>query len=241
MFDTAEFSSRLFFPRPERSRLPPGATDTMLPVDGATLHIRAHPGPARTLLLFHGNGEVVADYDDAASEFAAAGARLVVVDYRGYGQSAGQPSLRSAIADAYAVLAAMPGPVIVMGRSLGGACAAELFGANLPNVTAVVLESASSDLAALVRRRGLSPPASFEPADLAAFAVLPKIARGTAPLLVLHGAEDTLIAPGEADATFAAATTVEKQLVLVPGRGHNDISLSPRYWSALAAFLSRRP
>jgi alpha-beta hydrolase superfamily lysophospholipase len=151
LFDTAEFSSSLFFPRPDRSPPPPGATDAFVTVDGAQLHVRTHPAPdgARMLLLFHGNGEVIADYDDAAAEFAAAGARLVVADYRGYGRSTGTPSLRTAVSDAYAVLAAVPGPVFVMGRSLGSACAAELYAANLPSVEGVILESGSSDLVAL--------------------------------------------------------------------------------------------
>lgn len=240
LFDTEAFSSRLFFPRPDRSPPPAGATDTMVAVDGAQLHVRTHAARegARTLVLFHGNGEVVADYDDAAADFAAAGARLVVMDYRGYGRSTGTPSLRTAIADAHAVIAAVPGPVIVMGRSLGSACAAELYAANLPAITGVILESGSTDLAALVRRRGITPPAQLDAADEVAFAALPKIARGTAPLLVLHGANDAMISAREAEAAFAAATTPDKRIVLVPDRGHNDVSLSPVYWSALAAFVS---
>lgn len=241
LFDSDDFSSRLFYPRADRSQPPPGATDTMVAVEGAELHVRTHAAleGARTLLLFHGNGEVVADYDDAGPQFAAAGARLVVTDYRGYGRSTGTPSLRAAISDARAVVASVPGPVIVMGRSLGSACAAELYAANLPTVTAVILESGSTDLTALVRRRGLTPPRQFDAADEAVFAALPKIARGTVPLLVLHGAQDTMIHPREAEAAFATATTPHKRIVLVPDRGHNDISVSPLYWAALASFVDQ--
>lgn len=241
LFDTVEFSSRLFFPRPDHSAPPRGAVDTMVAVDGAQLHVRTHAAPeqARTLLLFHGNGEVVADYDEAGARFAAVGARLVVTDYRGYGASTGTPSLRTAISDARAVLDAVGGPVIVMGRSLGSACAIDLYAANLPRVVAVILESGSSDLAALVRRRGLPVPEPFDEADTAAFAALPKLARGRAPLLVMHGANDTLIAPREAEVAFEHAGSAEKRCVLVPDHGHNDLSASPTYWAALAAFLAR--
>jgi len=101
LFDSPEFNERLFFPRPDRSRTPDGAIDLDVPGD-ETLHVRWHRGPAGapTLLLFHGNGEIVSDYDRSAREFAAAGVGLAVMDFRGYGRSTGTPTLRSALSDA---------------------------------------------------------------------------------------------------------------------------------------------
>lgn len=40
--------------------------------------------------------------------------------------------------------------------------------------------------------------------------------------------------------TFEALASSEKELVLVPGRGHNDVSSSPVYWDALSRFLAAR-
>lgn len=250
LFDSPEFSERLFFPRGDVTPPPDGAVDDFVEVDGASLHVRYHGVSAegrdrRTLLLFHGNGEVVGDYDDAAGLFAAAGFALAVVDYRGYGQSTATPSLRSAIADAHVILGAVHAtagaPLVVMGRSLGSACAVDLYARDLPIVAGVVIESGLSDLAGLVRRRGLTPPALFAADERAAFDPLPKYARGTGPLLVMHGERDTMIAPAEAEAAFAAAGTQHKQLVMIPGRGHNDISSSRAYWDALAAFGASLP
>ncbi|MCK7530646.1 MAG: hypothetical protein MZV63_06165 [Marinilabiliales bacterium] len=45
------------------------------------------------MLLFHGNGEIVADYDEIAGAYRELGAALLVVDYRGYGRSGGEPLL----------------------------------------------------------------------------------------------------------------------------------------------------
>ncbi len=94
------------------------------------IHLRQHrlPDALARVLFFHGNGEVVADYDDVAPKFAAAGAELWVADYRGYGQSEGVPTLRTLINDAHLIVAAVGGPLVVMGRSLGSAAAAELMG-----------------------------------------------------------------------------------------------------------------
>jgi len=240
IFDRDEFNDRLFYARPEASSPPPGAIDTFVDVDGARLHLRVHaaPGARGTLLMFHGNGEVVADYDTAARRFAGAGVALAVADYRGYGQSTGVPTLRALIADARPVAEAAPAPLIVMGRSLGGVAAHELYASPLAGMIGVVLESALFDLAALIRRRGLEPPeltaddrATFEPAG--------KLARGTLPLLVLHGERDELIALDEAQAALAAAGSRDKQLVVIPARGHNDVSGAAAYWTALAAFVAR--
>jgi len=247
VFDSDEFNDALFYPRRDWAPPPPGAVDLDVPGD-ATLHLRWH-GPVRrdarampTLLLFHGNGEVVADYDDAAEMFAEAGARLAVMDYRGYGRSAGTPTLRTTIADATRTLAAMlaaaGAPLIVMGRSLGSACAAELYGKMPEGVVGFVLESGFVDLAGLVRRRGMEAPGRFATGDLEVFDPIPKLARGTRPLLVLHGADDALIPASEAERAFAAAGTRDKELVLVPDRGHNDVMASKLYWQALSGFLA---
>ena len=150
------------------------------PGAGASLHVRIHraAGARSTVLLFQGNGEVVADYDDSAGLYARAGVALAVMDYRGYGASSGTPTLRSALTTARLVLEAVrrwlgerglagsdgaPSRLVVMGRSLGSACAAELYGARPNEVAGFILESGSSDLAALVRRRGLVVPNDLSP------------------------------------------------------------------------------
>jgi pimeloyl-ACP methyl ester carboxylesterase len=234
----AAFHRSLFFPRAEASPPPLGARDFFVEVPGARLHVREHPGPARALLLFHGNGEVVADYDESVAQFAAAGVRLVVVDYRGYGQSTGEPTLASLLSDAPLVLAevarAVETPLFVMGRSLGGNAAAELCQLPRPGVLGYVFESAPTDLDALVSRRGFDPRALSE-SERREFGLLAKLARCASRALFLHGADDELVRPREALAGHAAVPGSE--LVLVPGRGHNDLSLSSRYWEALARFV----
>jgi pimeloyl-ACP methyl ester carboxylesterase len=242
-FDGVELDRRLFFPRSDRSAPPAGAADRFVPVAGGRLHLREHAaaGADLTILLFHGNGEVVADYDDAAPLFAAAGAALAVVDYRGYGQSDGKPTLRAVVEDAHAVAAAFgQRRLIVMGRSLGSAAAAELYRASAPGVVGFIWESGFVDLDALLRRRGFEVGAGLPDEERRAFDPIPKLRQGRSPLLVLHGARDDLIHPSEARAAFGAAGTTIKELVLVPGHGHNDLSESPVYWQAIAAFVEKR-
>ncbi|MDQ3363953.1 MAG: lysophospholipase [Myxococcota bacterium] len=90
---------------------------------------------------------------------------------------------------------------------------------------------------ALIRRRGIQPP-TLTPEESAVFDPRTKQPRGQLPLLVLHGDRDQIIAPSEGAATLAAAGSTDKRLVMVPGRGHNDISFGQAYWQALTAFVA---
>lgn len=248
--DDPAFSTNVFYPRREESPAPRGARDLAISVDGALLHARVHdvvPACSAVLLLFHGNGEVVADYDALAPLFARAGARLAVVDYRGYGRSTGAPTLRALLTDAPVVLEAVRAhlaaegaspPIVVMGRSLGSACAAEIARSGSHGVAGFVIESGFSDLVAFARRRGVALDAVAED-DLEALCPLRKLGSSTAPLLVLHGAEDRLIVPAEGRAVFEASGAHDKRLVMIPGRGHNDLSFHPLYWDELTAFIAR--
>jgi alpha-beta hydrolase superfamily lysophospholipase len=234
IFDGDAFNRALFYPEPRMSPPPAGATD--LRIGGIHVRRYAAPSAAVTLLLFHGNGEVVADYDDAAERFADAGAALAVADYRGYGQSAGTPTLRSVIDDARPIAEQLTGKLIVMGRSLGGAAAHELYARPTANMIGVVLESAFSDIAGLILRRGIEPPA-LTVDERATFDPLHKLPLGRLPLLILHGDRDQLILPAEARAALAAAGSERKTLQMCSGVGHNDISQSADYWRALASFI----
>lgn len=243
IFDSPEFNGRLFFPRAQASPTPDEAEDRFIPVAGARLHLRWHrrDAAAPTVLLFHGNGETVADYDDLASSYFGVGANLAVVDYRGYGGSSGMPNLRNTITDAgvvAGVMAAEARRLVVMGRSLGSACAAAIYAAPPAGVIGFIWESGFVDLVALIERRGLTPPPAIPDADRVVFDPLPKLRAGQHPLLVLHGAEDSLISPLEARHAHAEAGTGQKTLQIVPGRGHNDVSFAAQYWEAMARFLT---
>jgi pimeloyl-ACP methyl ester carboxylesterase len=241
LFDAAEFNQRLFFPRKSSSPCPPGARDAFVDVEaGVRLHARTHGNPSAkvTLVFFHGNGETVADYDTLAPRFFALGLEPVFFDYRGYGQSTGAPMLRTLYSDAVKCLATVPRarPLLVFGRSLGAAAAAELAGRD-GLIDGLVLESGGSDLAGLIARRGF-PPYVLSEEERAVFDPKVKLARCRVPTLVLHGEDDDLILPREAQGAFDALGCADKQLVFVPG-GHNDLSFSAEYWDALARFVAK--
>ncbi|MEO6407147.1 MAG: lysophospholipase [Burkholderiaceae bacterium] len=104
--------------------------------DGLALHVREWPAttlPAHgTVLVVHGLGEHIGRYEHVAQTLSRAGWRVIGYDQRGHGASDGARGVL-AHADALlndlarvidAVRAARPGPVVLLGHSLGGLVAA---------------------------------------------------------------------------------------------------------------------
>jgi uncharacterized protein len=240
----------MFYPRTERTPAPSGDRELSVPVAGGfSVHARVYPGsPDKpTIVFFHGNGEVVADYDDISLLYSHAGLNLVVSDYRGYGQSTGSPSYTTMMADAHAVKAAIL-PAFdglgwtkgryLMGRSLGALSALELAATDAEGFRGVIMESGASGL--LGWARYVQPGEEAKWAELAA-AQRERLAQVHIPLLTIHGAQDQLIPVERALEAHEAAGSSVKQLLVVPGAGHNDllyVGMRP-YFEAIQTFIAR--
>jgi alpha-beta hydrolase superfamily lysophospholipase len=110
---------------------------TLRTYDGLSLHRRDWPLPEGsavrgTVLLVHGLGEHIGRYDAVAQRLNAEGFSVAGYDQRGHGRSHGA---RGRIASADALLrdlslvidaarAARPGPLVLLGHSMGGSVAA---------------------------------------------------------------------------------------------------------------------
>ena len=248
IFDSAEFNRNLFFPRPDYGATPGNAEDLFVPVeDGVAVHVRIHPNPGArfSLLYFHGNGEIVSDYDELSPVFSALGGEFIVCEYRGYGKSGGIPTLKDALEDAtriYEFLGKqqkLQKRVGVMGRSLGSASAIELC-ARFAEISACVIESGYADPIPLVQRRGLQI-GETTPEEDALYNNSRKIRNVKCPLLIMHGAEDFLIEPHEAELNFENAGSENKELEILQGVGHNDILFAPDnlYFKTLGGLLAK--
>lgn len=245
IFDSVEFNENLFFPRSDPSLPPTGKKEIYIEVEaGVRIHARQYPFASAkfSLLYFHGNGEIVSDYDDMEEPYKNLGAELIVCDYRGYGKSSGTPTLRSLLKDAHVIYETLKRDgrllpeVFVMGRSLGSAPAIELCAAH-KDIAGCILESGYADPIPLVRRRGLHID-SIAPEDHAIFNNSRKIAQVTCPLLVMHGDEDCLISPDEAEVNHRQAGSKLKMLKILDGAGHNDMIMADDYFASLESFFN---
>jgi len=147
------------------------------------------------VVCFHGNGELIDDNLDTARLFTERGISVLLVEYRGYGRSAGKPTVTGIIADApvwFDRLAARPEvkprEVMTYGFSLGAGFAAQL--AAVRPVAALMLESPFTSLPAMGRRQGVFLYFSSE--RLATDEVLPKL-RADLPVLITHQKHDSII------------------------------------------------
>ena len=250
VFDSRQFNENLFFPRPDPLPGPPDCEEIYIEVEeNISVHCRKYPAPqARfSLLFFHGNGEVVSDYDDIVSAFATLGAEMTVCDYRGYGKSGGAPSLRDSLKDAGTIYqylrdnGKLRSHVCVMGRSLGSASAIELC-SKFSEISSCIIESGYADPVPLVERRGLSI-GQTTPEEDALFNNSLKIKNVHCPLLIMHGEDDFLISPQEAQLNHSQAGSKMKTLAILEGVGHNDMMMAGNggYFSSMRRFLESLP
>lgn len=248
VFDSPEFNQNLFSPRSDASPVPDGVDDLMVEVEpGCRVHVRRYPSPGArfSMLYFHGNGEIVSDYDGLAAHFNALGAEMTVCDYRGYGRSEGAPTLRDALQDARTVYrylkdsGKLKSGVCVMGRSLGSAPAIELC-VRFPEISCCVIESGYADPVPLVERRGIKIDKTT-PEEDALFNNSRKIKLMKCPLLIMHGEDDFLINAQEAVLNHKNAGSKHKTLELLEGVGHNDMMMARdnAYFGSLARFFGK--
>mgnify|MGYP001821293341 FL=1 len=248
ILDRPDVLSVLFHPRREPAGAGSGRDIGIPVVEDHTIGARAHMGPVEgpTILFFHGNGEIVADYDDLGPLYNSLGINLLAVDYRGYGRSSGSPSVAAMMTDCHRILPfcedwlhqhRYSGPLILMGRSLGSASVLELAAAYPDRIHGLILESAFAYAAPLLRLLGIDPEQiGFNEAT--GFANLEKIKAYAGPTLIIHAEYDHIIPYTDSEALFAASPAQNKRHVKIPGANHNDIFLRGMtlYLDALQTF-----
>ncbi|MGD9331833.1 MAG: alpha/beta fold hydrolase [Desulfobacterales bacterium] len=250
LLDRPEVSATLFHPRREAAQAIDGPGHSIdIPVaDDHTIGARWHMGSdtGANILFFHGNGEIVADYDELGPLYNSLGINLLAVDYRGYGRSSGSPSVSAMMADCHRILAFcedwLPrhnytGPLILMGRSLGSASVLELAAIYPQRIQGLIIESGFAYAAPLLRLLGLDPDRiGFK--EEKGFANLAKIRKYTGPTLIIHAEFDHIIPYSDSEALFAASPAEQKKHLKIPGANHNDIFLRGMapYLEAVQAF-----
>jgi uncharacterized protein len=207
-------------------------------------------GPA--ILYFHGNEGNLDAFYPRLLHLCNHGYTLMMVDYRGYGRSAGAPSEDGLYLDARAALEvflAQPGvnpdKVVLYGLSLGGAVAVELArevaAGQLPgaHLSALVLDSAFSSIQDLVNTATLLNIPAGNITDLE-FDNLSKIDKiGGIPLLMMHGGQDSVVPVRLSEKLFDRALA-PKRHVLFPGADHARMETTdlPLFDGSLGDFLT---
>lgn len=220
--------------------------DTVQPVteDGVRLHgwyVRA-PNQRGQAVFFHGNAGNISHRLDTLALFADLGLSTLIVDYRGYGRSEGEPSEAGTYRDAEAAwryltdeIGADRDDIVVYGRSLGGPVAAWLARERSPAALAVDSSFTSApdlaqELYPWLPARWLS---RFE------YATRKHLVACGCPVLVVHSRGDEIIPYRHGRRLFEAAPEPKAFIELEGGHNEAHWLTRERYRAGLGEFLDR--
>ncbi|MBX9677292.1 MAG: alpha/beta hydrolase [Gemmataceae bacterium] len=198
------------------------------------------PGAARTVLLLHGNGGNLSHRGATIAKFRRLlKASVLIIDYPGYGKSAGSPSetgCYQAADAAYDWLVATqhrdPNQFILFGESLGGGVAVDL--ASRKKHHSLVLVKTFTTLPDVGARQMRWLPVRWIMRNR--FDSMTKLALCKRPVFIAHGNADTLV-PIEMGRALYAAAAEPKMFLELPGDGHND-PLPLDFFNELNKFLN---
>ncbi|MEP1443557.1 MAG: alpha/beta hydrolase [Hyphomicrobiales bacterium] len=193
--------------------------------DGEELFALHHPSEKEeaTILVFHGNGDAAIFQKEKGAHLAEQGFGVLLVEYRGYPGSSGEPSETGLFIDGQAaydfIINQKPQRVGLYAHSLGTGVAVNL--ATERDVFAVVLESPFDSLMAVAQDRMPWLPVSLLlkhkfRSDL-------RIQNVTAPILIMHGNRDGVvpIKHGKLLHDTASSKAIFEE---IKNAGHNDLA-----------------
>jgi len=191
-------------------------------------HLKLHgwlikaPSAGSTLVFFHGNAGNIGDRLGKIDLFYRMGLNILIIDYRGYGNSDGYPTERGVYKDAVAAYDYllqrddMKGQKIIgYGASLGGAIAIDL--AVKRPLACLIMDSTFSSAADIAKRIYPFVPSFLIRTKLDSVTKIKKIA---VPKLFIHGVGDQTI-PIALGRKLYDASPGPKEFIEIRG-DHND-------------------
>ena len=230
----------LYYPNKKAYASRPSGVETLdiLTDDGLTLKAWYLPNEAAstTLLYFHGNGGNLTALAGQFQAFRKLGTEVLAVDYRGFGDSQGDPSEEGLYLDGLAAFDKVKelspnNKIVLYGRSLGGGVAS--YVATQRPADGLILESTFTSAKEVARfshgERGAEA--------INAFDSLSRLVGYQGPTFIFHGTQDKTI-PSRMSQQLHKAIPNSK-LWLVQGATHNDLRkiAKDEYFTRLRQFL----
>ncbi len=163
-------------------------------------------------------------------ELRKLGFSVLVIDYRGFGESEGKqyPNESQFYQDSQTAWNYLvknqniqPKDIVIYGESLGGAIAIDLA-VKHPEVGGLIIQSSFTSMAKTIKHHNLF---SLFPIDLLLtqrFNSISKVPYLKVPVLFIHGTADTVV-PYDMSKELYNAAPVPKKLLLIPEVGHFDV------------------
>ena len=210
--------------------------------DGETIHGWLVPAKnsGGVVLIFHGNAGNISHRMLTLRIFHEMDLTCMIIDYRGYGRSSGSPDEAGTYRDADAAWTYLterykPEEIVIFGRSLGGAVAANLASRVAP--AGLILESTFASAPAMARDMlpmfWLGPFLQYE------YNTLELIDQIDCPLLVIHSPDDEIIPYAQGQSVFHAAKEPKQFLQLQGPHNSGFLHSLPTYTPTLKAFIKK--
>ncbi|MBT8370986.1 MAG: lysophospholipase [Deltaproteobacteria bacterium] len=203
-----------------------------------------HPSD-KYLIYLHGSALNIGANVKHARRFKELGFSVLLISYRGYGQSEGNfPTEAQVYADAEAAWNYLevqkgikPGNIFIYGHSLGGAVAINLAVSH-PEAKGLILEATFTSIADMGRRHQLYRLLPIGFITHQRFDSIGKINRLKMPVLLLHGTEDRVVPSAMSRRLYGQAPS-PKILKLIAGGGHNNSAAvgEAEYLNAVREFI----
>ena len=201
-----------------------------------------HPDAALTLLWCHGNaGNISHRVQNIRLLHDKLRVNIFIFDYRGYGRSEGSISEAGTYLDGLAAAEFLrerygvkPSQLVIFGRSLGAAVAAELAG----RIESLILILESPFVSVPEMARAVFPLLPVGRFLSTQYNTMEKVQRVRSPLFILHGEQDEVVPFAQGRKVFSAAAE-PKRFYAIRGAGHNDTYLvgGESYFAALREAL----
>ncbi len=196
---------------------------------------------SQVLLFFHGNAGNISHRLDSISQFRDLGLSVLIIDYRGYGQSEGRTTEKGIYRDAEAAWrylidsrGIVASDIVIFGRSLGASVASWLAAQHQP--LALILESSFTSVPDIAQDIYPWLPARW----------LSRLSHATGdyvrdvhcPVLVVHSRDDEIIPFHHGEAVFASANE-PRTLLAIHGTHHDAFLRDERaYIEGIQTFLT---
>ncbi|NOX69980.1 MAG: alpha/beta hydrolase, partial [Gammaproteobacteria bacterium] len=193
--------------------------------------------PLGLIFFLHGNGGNIESWSSGADFYQRVNYDMFMFDYRGYGKSTGrvssQTQLHNDVQKAWDSVAPLYAgkPIVIYGRSLGAALAAEL--ATHVDAEKIILVSPFTSMEAIAKAQYPLLPVSLVRYPLKTSEIIGNI---HSPVILVHGDQDRLIPLVHSESLLKLIKAPSKLLVIA-GAGHTDIHQFESYLEGLTAEL----
>ena len=208
--------------------------------DGISVHaLHVMPELKKGMVIyFHGNMKHIGNYLPYIHKFTDYGWSVLMMDYRGYGKSAGKLSEQYFFQDTqlaydYAEKIFPESGIIIYGRSLGTAAATWLAAHN--DCRQLVLESPYYNMYDLAWHYGMPlPQGNYLRFGLRTDQLIDRV---KSPIIILHGTKDRTV-PLRSAKKLKAHLKPEDSFIVINGAGHRNMETFDAFHEALDQIMN---